>query len=282
MRGKASSRYTPERRRDHDDEESQPWLMTYADAVTLLLAFFVLLYSISEIDVHKFSSFVDGLRAPFGTESGTGILPDNDGVTPMPPDPVENDDPDERIAQLEEQIAALERASVDGEAARAAEELAARQRRLDAIEQELADTLEERGLADHVQSRREERGLVVSIASDDVLFATGSAEIGDDGLEIVQLLAETLENYENQIQVEGHTDDVPLRRPGYTNWNLSTDRAVAVLSLMVEQHGMTPDQVGAVGYGEYQPYASNETAAGRAQNRRVDVVVLHEDNRSQL
>ena len=255
--------------------------MTYADAVTLLMAFFVLLYSISEIDVHKFSSFVDGLRAPFGTESGTGILPDNDGVTPMPPDPVaENDDPDEQIAELEAQLAALERASMDGDTALAAEQLAARQQRLDVIEQELSDALADHGLADHVERRREERGLVISIASDDVLFATGSAHIGVDGLEIVEVIAETLEQFENQIQVEGHTDDVPLRRPAYTNWNLSTDRAVAVLSRMIEEHGMSPDQVGAVGYGEFQPYASNETAAGRAQNRRVDVVVLDEDHRS--
>lgn len=282
MRGKVSSRYAPDRRGgpDEDDEDAQPWLMTYADAVTLLLAFFVLLYSISEIDVHKFSSFVEGLRAPFGTESGTGVLPENDGLTPLPPDPVaEPEELEEQIAELEAQLATFE-SGVDADTARAAAELAAQQRRLDEIEGDLSDTLEAAGLDDLVERRREERGLVVSIASDDVLFRSGSAEIGEAGLEIVRIIAESLTGVDNLVQVEGHTDDVPLSRDGYTNWNLSTDRAVAVLSSMIEEHGLSPGRVGAVGYGEYRPFTANDTVDGRARNRRVDVVVLLEEPES--
>jgi len=76
------------------------------------------------------------------------------------------------------------------------------------------------------------------------------------------------------LMIEGYTDDLPLRRGGYDNWNLSTDRAVAVLKLLVDEHGLPPARAGAAGYGEYRPLVPNSSPGNRARNRRVDIVVL--------
>jgi chemotaxis protein MotB len=128
---------------------------------------------------------------------------------------------------------------------------------------------------EHVATYRyEERGLVVSIAADDILFDTGSTRISRLGRSIVAAVAEPLSSFPNDVLVEGHTDDVPLDRDGYTNWNLSTDRAVAVLSLLATEHRIEQTRLGAVGYGEFRPVVPNDSPANRSMNRRVDILVV--------
>ena len=277
-----------------EDQRSR-WLTTYADAVTLLMAFFILLYAMSEIDVIKFTAFLEGLRVPFGNEAGDGLLPESDGlqpdITPVNPSeerpdapdrldqPADHEQPDPPVAIPDD---LLERLVPDAPpvAQDVLELLEQRQQiedQLDEVEEALDNAMQEHGLEIHVEMRREERGLVVSIASDDILFALGSTTINDLGREVIRVVSETLDGYPNPLFIEGHTDDVPLDRNGYTNWNLSTDRAVEVLKLMIEEHELPSDRVGAVGYGEYHPLGTNDTAAGRARNRRVDIVVLVEE-----
>ncbi|MFP4149530.1 MAG: flagellar motor protein MotB [Nitriliruptoraceae bacterium] len=289
------------------------WLTTYADAVTLLMAFFVLLYAMSEVDVVKFTAFLEGLRVPFGNEAGDGLLPESDGLQPdvTPANPAEErpDDPDrhdvsdldnppipEDLVEELEELRRLQREQhqEDGEeleeippeedliqitddALARLERHRLAQEQLDEVEEALNTSLEAEGMELHVEMRREERGLVVSIASDDILFAPASTTINELGREVIRVVSETLDGFPNPLFVEGHTDTVPLNRNGYTNWNLSTDRAVAVLSRMIEHHGLPSDRVGAVGYGEFHPLDTNETAEGRSRNRRVDIVVLVEE-----
>lgn len=259
-RGKTAGRYTP-RRQGRNNDDSNRWLGTYGDMVTLLMAFFVMLYAMSEIDVAKFAAFVQGLAVPFGNVSAEGIMPAADGL--LPEDPGVNPDqppPVHDLPTADVVEAAARRVDAD--------------RQLAEVAERLTEALEEAGIAELVERRREERGLVVSIASDDILFALGSTDINDRGRGVIATIAETLGEYPNPLLIEGHTDDLPLRRAGYTNWNLSTDRAVAVLSLLIEEHGLPPDQVAAAGYGEYHPVADNGSKDGRARNRRVDIVVL--------
>jgi chemotaxis protein MotB len=262
-RGKARpGRYGPRRQGGREEDDSNRWLSTYADAVTLLMAFFILLYAMSEIDVAKFAAFVEGLQVPFGNVAGEGLLPGDDALTPetdgLQPD---HSPPPMAVTVSSDRVEAAERH------AQSLEQLREVQRALD-------ETLEARDLDQFVEQRIEERGLRVSIASDDILFALGSTRIDELGRQVIRAVSETLDEFPNPLRVEGHTDDVPLQRGDYTNWNLSTDRAVAVLSLMIEQYGLPPDRVGAAGYGEYRPLESNETSEGRARNRRVDIVVL--------
>ncbi len=292
-----SSRPGARRRRDrgNGDGDGNRWLTTYADAVTLMLAFFILLYTMSEMDVIKFTAFIEGLREPFGNEAGDGLLPEQDGLNPDalpvnpelerpenpdrlddadlherpdPPDELPEDDPEDQAAEEITRDEALEMVQRHSDALD----------QLDEVEAAIDDAVQEHGLETYVEQRREERGLVVSIASDDVLFALGSTEIDALGEQVIEVVSEVLDGFPNPLMVEGHTDDLPINRPDYTNWNLSTDRAVTVLQRMIEEHDLPSDRVGAVGYGEYHPLETNETDDGRARNRRVDIVVLIEED----
>jgi chemotaxis protein MotB len=259
-RGKASGPYSPQRRdRRKDDGDSNRWLGTYGDAVTLLMAFFVMLYAMAEIDVVKFQAFVQGLERPFGNPAAAEMLdslpaivgeagaedPARDpGAVTTPPFP---DGLDGAVDEARQQLEALQSA--------------------------LISSLEEAGVAEVTSFATEQRGLIISITADDVLFATGSAELSDSGREVIRAVAEPLRDVPNEILVEGHTDDVPLRRAGYTNWNLSTDRAVSVLTLMATDLGIDQRRLGAAGYGEHRPRVPNTDRQARAMNRRVDIVI---------
>lgn len=248
------------------DSDGGGWLTTYGDLVTLLMAFFVLLYAMSSVDIVKFKAFVSGLAVPFGNEAGEGLLPADDGLAPEPaPDVVPPTELTPDVSEVLDRAAAAEAALA----------------RLDEVAAALDASLTEAGLIDLVEQRREERGLVVSVASDDVLFALGSTEISSIGAEVIATVAQTLREFPNEVLVEGHTDDLPLRRGSYTNWNLSTDRAVAVLSRMIDRHRFPTDRIGAVGYGEFRPLVTNDGSASRSRNRRVDFVVLRDDAASE-
>ncbi len=278
MRGKAYGRFSPGRSRPDTTQDRSAWLMTYADAVTLLLAFFIMLYTFSEIDMQRFSEFIEGLRTPFGNVAADGVLDGSHGIMSEPqPAPEDLRDQREDLRHWIEEMQSLDVTVLEGITAEAAELAYLRERaerRLDEVEDALDDALAAAGLDEFVEHHREDRGLVVTISSDDILFALGSTEIGEIGAEVIEVVSQVLHGFDNPVQIEGHTDDLPIRRAGYTNWNLSTDRAVAVLQRMIEQHGLPPARVGAVGYGEYHPVATNDTPEGRARNRRVDIIVL--------
>jgi len=120
----------------------------------------------------------------------------------------------------------------------------------------------------------DERGLVVAIATDGVLFESGQFDVEPVGEDIIDVIGPILAEFDNEVLVEGHTDTVPLNRDGYTNWNLSVDRALAVLDLLRRRYELDPARLSATGYGEYRPQASNESPEGRAINRRVELVIV--------
>jgi chemotaxis protein MotB len=241
------------------------WLITYGDLVTLLMAFFIALYGISHADKAKFDSFLKGL-GPFGNPaaansgilkggpsivgSGTGVGSAQAGTTPA---------------------AKSGGTPSNGPAAGA---VRATQSDLPAVAAQIHQALEARGLGGAVTFTVESRGLVATIATDHVLFDTGSTRVSAAGQQIIAAIAPTLSGISNRVLVEGHTDNVPLNQNGYTNWNLSTDRAVAVLQILQGSFGIDPARLSGAGYGEYHPVASDATAQGRAANRRVEVVVL--------
>lgn len=264
-------------------EEDNPlrWLTTYGDVVTLLLAFFVMLYAISQVDQQKFLLFVSGLETPFGNPAvSEGLLDEGTGIVgaSFTDEGQGGEDGLKGIALLDglPEINETDETEYDPEKAADAAMLASAADLVqvrNAIEQALVGA----GLGDVVEYTIDTRGLVVGIATDGVLFASGSAAFGDSGREILDAIAPTFLEFSNEILVEGHTDNVPiLNRAGYDNWDLSADRALAVLKHLVEQSGLQPHRLSARGFGEYRPVAGNETEEGKSINRRVELVIVAE------
>jgi chemotaxis protein MotB len=186
------------------------WLLSYADLVTLLLAFFTTLYAASTVNARKLSF----------DEPGAG--------TPIAETVME---------QLREQLDA-----------------------------ELAEVVE----ASRVEVTRDIRGLVVSLP-EDAAFSTGSNSLAPGALDIIRRVALAVAPHANPIRIEGHTDDVPIRT---SNWELSTARAASVVAYLVGEVGLDPARLSAAGYGEFHPLVPNDSAANRARNRRIDLVIV--------
>lgn len=235
------------RLRESLPEPSSPaWMLTYSDMVTLLLAFFVLLFTFSSIDARKFEQALLSMRGALG------ILPSNSSII---------------------------RESSDGQAQIRDQRLVIVPdlRQMVGLENRLRQMLVDNGMAENVDLQIDERGLLIRFR-DNVLFDSGRAEIRPDGREILDGIASVIHDIPNQIRVEGHTDDRPIRTIRFpSNWELSTTRATAVIRHFIEVHRIAPERLSAAGYGEYRPVASNEHVDGRQQNRRVDIVILFLD-----
>ena len=279
MRGKRQGGFSPNRDDGGDGDDSNRWLGTYGDAITLLMAFFVMLYAMSEVDAQKFEAFVRGLQDPFGnTAASEGMLDASSGIVGDAGANVPQDVLADITAALDPSTGA---AGPDGQAADTPAELDDMppmddMAQLEAVQQAVADSLVAAGLEDLASFRFDGRGLVLSLATDNVLFDSGSTAISPLGRDLLAAVAGPLGEFGNDVFVEGHTDDVPVGRADYTNWNLSTDRAVAVVNLLAAEHAIAPERLGAAGYGEYRPRVANDNARHRAANRRVDVLVVAE------
>jgi chemotaxis protein MotB len=252
------------------------WLVTYADLLTLLMVLFLVLWVISTIDLKKFEEFKQGLGA-FGNPAAAETVPSPGGASP----PVSGElagpgtadpaapttAPTTTAPATTTTLAATEATPPMGPPVLDAGGLAAA-----VVDVEAA--IAAAGLPDIVEVTSEERGLVVRIASDDVLFDSASATVTAAGAGILAVVAPSLLGFSNQIVVEGHTDHRPLRREGYDNWDLSVDRAVSVIKLLRDHFGLQPERLAAAGYGDQRPLELGDEATALARNRRVEIVVL--------
>jgi chemotaxis protein MotB len=243
-----------------EHENHERWLITYADMITLLMAFFIMLFAMSQLDLAKFKEFqegfashVSGKEVNIAAEGGVGVL---DGA---------NGTQEELIAEAQQVL--NEQAQED--LARKIE----RERLLD-VEHEFVKRVRAAGLASKVGFELEDRGLVVSIVSDDVLFDLGSAHLRPDGRRVLAGLSQILRDMPNDVAVEGHTDNLPISGGQYSsNWVLSTARATSVLSYLLDRD-LPAARLSAAGYADQRPTRPNSSSAGRAANRRVEIVIL--------
>jgi chemotaxis protein MotB len=221
------------------------WLVSYADFTTLLLAFVMALYTVSEVDQAKLAAATSSLRAAFDT-------PEAATTESNIPAPGANTSP------AVDRAASSDTAKVDAMAA-------VRER----IEQELAGAI----TAGQLEIGADDRGLVLSLP-ERATFPVASADVTPDAQTVIDRVATTLEPLDVTVRIEGHTDDTPIRTVRYaSNWELSTARASAVVARFIEQR-IDPRRLSAAGYSEFHPRAANDTAEGRASNRRVDVIVI--------
>ena len=265
-----------QKKKPPEDNELR-WLTTYGDVVTLLLAFFVMLYAISQVDQQKFELFVTGLADPFDNpaasegffEQGNGIVGAGLGDSQVGDVSFDGLALLDGLPELEENNNEVDDPSSGGNA-----DVLENNQELLEVREAVVEALSEAGLTDTATFEISSRGLTIAIATDDVLFGSGSADFGAQGKEIIATIAPILAGFDNDVLVEGHTDTVPLNSAGYDNWNLSADRALAVLKLLVADHGIAPQRLAASGYGEYRPKADNATDQGKAANRRVELVIV--------
>ena len=261
------------RSRLHEEHEEhvnhERWLITYADMITLLMVLFIVLYSISQVDLAKFRRLKEGVAGGLGgpaaagaLEGGAGPLEGGGGVF----DVGLNGTAPVTSAQAAQTALAAAQARAAG----------ARQQRavLQGAQREIQRSLDKEGLGATVKFRLESRGLVVTIVSDRVLFEPGQADLRHEGREVVDKLAAAIGRLPNKLAVEGHTDNVPISGRYASNWELSTARATTVLRELIERHGISPSRLSAAGYADERPVAVNDTVDGRAANRRVELVVM--------
>lgn len=229
------------------------WLVSYADFMTLLMAFFVVMYSISQISEQKYRVLSETFTQAFNPTSKSEIV-------------FQEGDPQlsHTLTPIDMEGHALQESP--GNDANDVPETFVR------IEEQLSQSYQTLIENDLITVTGDERWLQIELQSA-ILFSSGGAVLNEVAESIIGELTATMLEHKNVIRVEGFTDDVPIQTPIFgSNWELSTARATAVVRLMEEQ-GVDPSRLAAVGYGEHQPAASNNTEEGRARNRRIVLMV---------
>lgn len=253
------------RRRQEVHVNQERWLISYADFITLLFAFFVVMYSISQVNDNKYRVLSDTFIEAFNQPSHIQPISDaKDNVassTSTTIAPIDLGNP-----------AVTETASVDVDEPVAPNEPVRTSDELTQISDLVSEKFTQLINDQMIQVSSNELWLQIEL-KDSILFSSGSADTSEQAQKIFDEIADILKGYSNPVQVEGFTDNIPIKSVKYpTNWELSTARASAIVKYLASK-GIAPERLSAVGYGEYQPVAANDTEQGRAQNRRVTIMV---------
>lgn len=232
----------PKKKEEEQGGGAPEWMVTFSDAMTLLMVFFILLFSMSTIDKQKEAALSSAFNNIFNGGGSNPILGDSVG------DDIFLNDQD---------------GTEDEEG----------------IQESLLDILNEliygRDLQDYISVERVERGVSI-VFVDSLLFQSGRADLKSESKELLIDIASVLNEISNQIIIEGHTDNVPINTYMFaSNWELSTARAVVVTRFLVESAKVNPTRISAQGYGEFRPVVLNDTAENKAKNRRVNILILN-------
>jgi chemotaxis protein MotB len=205
------------------------WLTTFNDLITLLMVFFVLLFSMGSLDAHQFTIFQKGLQNAMGVLDGGKNA--TQGV----------------VSDVQRSIADLEDAS--------------------------GDSFRKLSHNEGFEAEYTRKGIRITLR-DELLFRSGSAKITPEGLQLLSELSTVIKGMQRHVRIEGHTDDRPIATMRYpSNWELSTARAVHVLSCLLQQGGIEPVLLSAAGYGSCKPRVPNDSERLRALNRRVEIIL---------
>jgi chemotaxis protein MotB len=226
------------RQRTKHSENTERWLLTYADLITLLLGLFVILYAMSKVDSEQYSKVMQALGGAFGAPAG---MDGNQSVLPGQGALTEQEDITNKVRS--------------------------------AMYEDLKSNL--------ITVSHDSRGVVVHLA-EELLFASGKADLKSTSTSSLDLLAGVLKTLPNDILVEGHTDNVPIHTAAFpSNWHLSVARAMTTADYLMTKRALEASKFSVVGYSEYKPLVPNTTVEGRAKNRRVDIVILSTESRQQ-
>jgi len=243
------------------------WLVSYADFITLMFAFFVVLYASSQVDKRKVGMLALAIQVAFQEmgvfQASTTQVP-IDATNPMPfsiAQAIENTERSASLGQISSRPeGALGTGVENGDLAKLQAEL----------ESALTLEIERKEIA----MRREPDGLVISLREVG-FFESGSARMKTTSQAAFDRIASLLRQRDYRLRIEGHTDNAPIHNSLFaSNWELSTSRATEIVRLLIVRDGFSPDRLSAAGFAEYHPVATNRTAEGRGMNRRVDIVIL--------
>lgn len=226
------------RRRRDDIPEDNPdrWLLTYADLITLLLAFFIVLFSMSQMDAKKFTKVQQALHGIL--KGGPSILRN------------------QQLDNLSNGHGLLKTGS------------------LQMLQTRISDQAGQLQDKNEISTELSERGLTIHIM-ESALFDEGQAKLKNRSRAVLKLVATDVARMPNHIRIEGHTDDRVISNQRFpSNWELSTARATEVVRYFIDEHQYPPNRISALGYASFRPYVPNNSIENRAKNRRVDIVVL--------
>ena len=269
----------------HDDEpheeheehvNHEAWVIPYADLLTLLMAMFIALFAMSSVDQAKFKKVALGLNQALGGDKlDTGVFADGrgaesitggngatgtgagGGVGPDKSNP--GKDYFKRIADQQSNL----------DTVRSAERV-----KFGDVQKEIEKAADKLGLKDKLTFELQERGLVVRVITDDVLFSSGDATLQSQGAEVLKLVGKVLASLDNTVLIEGHTDNRPIRTDRFrNNWDLSAARANSVLMFLADEMKFDVQRLRPTAWADLHPLADNATPEGQAKNRRVEIVV---------
>jgi chemotaxis protein MotB len=215
--------------------ETPAWLATFADMMSLLLAFFVLLFSFSSIQESKFQAAMASMQGALGVLDTYPTVPIHDNFEHLPDMQRTLEGVKKKVEEIKENMEALKR-------------------------------------SDEVKVSRNEEGLAIRLDSR-FLFDLSSATLRSEAFEVLDGVMGSLKDLPNEVRVEGHTDNLPIKSSLFpSNWELSAARATAIIRYF-ESKGMDPRRMSAVGYGEWRPVVRNDSPENRQKNRRVEIFV---------
>ncbi|WP_028307496.1 flagellar motor protein MotB [Desulfitibacter alkalitolerans] len=257
-------RRVPKKKKEEGGAPS--WMVTYSDLVTLVLVFFVLLYSFSIIDIIKFQQFVASFQ-------GAGILHLGPQPLESPPEPETQDNilQDKTVQDMQE------KPEQDGRVHMGELQDVIEENPLVEVYISVTNYIAENDLQEVVEVRFEKRGIALEI-KDRILFDSARADLKPNAREVLKKLAPLLQELPYMTSVEGHTDDRPINTRQFpSNWELSVARALSVVRYFIDDLNMEPKRFAIVGLGEYHPIAANDSPENLQLNRRVIIVINAED-----
>lgn len=259
-----------------DDAQEAGWLMTYADLMTLLLVFFVLLFSISSVEKDKFELVINAFQVQFQGASAANSLIELNVIAPVTtdipqPDKIDVTKTSEKTSNSDSGDAGGDKASPDLTTHPVA---ATDLTEWELLVKELDASVDAAQIADHTVIEAPKDGKIVIVVDGAIFFEVGSARLNRQINRFVNVLLDTMYKHPSyRMSIHGHTDDTPINTDQFpSNWELSAVRATTVLRYLI-RGGVEPERLSATGYGDSVPLAPNNSAANRAKNRRIEFVL---------
>jgi chemotaxis protein MotB len=231
----------------HEEHVDEAWLLPYSDMLTLLLALFIVMFALGQTDKTKFEALSREFNIIFA--GGSGVM-QQDGNSVIPMD-----------GELGEGEFGMNSAKAEDD-------------KMTEIKRMLEQEIRKEGYSDKIKVELNSEGLEIAI-QDVALFRSGDADVLNDVSPLLSKISNMLHDLDNEVKIAGHTDNVPISNTKFrSNWDLSATRAINVMNLMVASAGISPDKASIEAHGEYMPKYDNNTEAGRAKNRRVEIIVV--------